>query len=702
MKKLNTVLIVLLLSNFQLFSQTEITNEDLYDYEVLVNHLVKYQGNLISLSMGDSTTLFDAESFFNSTSEEIYNDLVGNNTSVEEYHENILTGGKRNYNYNNYFFQKNIQEKSMKIFIPRTITIFDSNDKVEDKVEDNIEIKIDKEFNQIELKISSIKKVEEIPDLSEYINYKEEVDGVLNKRNRKRLEDKNDEYSDDKFDEDITKIMIEYVKDYLLIQNSKVKKTELKKKSYLGNFTKDAEIQNDLDNTSNELISRDLYAFKISESTKISEFVGAPKISLTNEESRKRERNVNLEGEVMLLKKVDDKIIKRKCMFEITRYRAHKKKEKKKFREFKITNIESLPYIKDATNHYLSAKDKEMARNGVQNFFNKFILSYKKLQATPLLKDQVLNNYFSSLKSSVKFYDPNTETIKKSNVSEFLDLISSANIDKKNYGIHFVDDWSKVIVHEGEDGKNAPYIVARVRDTITSDRSICITERNFTIRFSLENGNLSSPRISGVIFKNGENPNIVCHKANVGPTISPVPSTDTITWPPRTPIDITGEYGQVLQAIELQARNKLQTLHDAIIAKSKGEKVDMNSIQRLFLEDGNDPKIRVTNHSEKIYGRFGIIGYFNHIEEDLRKKYKKVNFEFIISNSKILPSEMPKYDYWIAPVKFTQVFKGIGKESYCDEMEKTVYFAIRKEANDYVVYIRDIWHNKTTKIDCDN
>ena len=684
MKNLNSVLLILLLllllSSFQLFSQNEITDEELYDYEVLVNHLVKYQGNLNSLSEGDSATLLNAKSFFNSTSTTVYNELVENNTSVEVYYENILTGGKRNYNYNKYYFQKNIREKSVKIFIPRTITVFDSTNKIEKEIKDKIEIEIDEEFNRNKLKISSIKKVEEIPDLSEYISYSKDVDGVLDKRNRKNIVFKNGRFSDEEFNKGVTKIMDEYIEDYLLIQNSKDEKANQKKKSYLGNFTKDAKIRNDLDDTSNGLITHDLYAFKISESKKISEFVGEPKIKLISEESKdKKGKKIELEGEIILLKKINGTLIQRKCRFGIKKYKTKKNKFKSKV--FKISSIESLPYLKSA-NHYLSANDKEMARNGVQDFFNKFMVDYEKLQATPSLKDEVLSNYFSSSKSSAKYFDPNTNSIKESSASTFLNLISNASFDKKKYSIHLLDDWSKVIVHEGENGKNAPYIVARVRDTIKSDKSICVTERNFTIRFLLKNGKLSKFKISSIIFKDAEE--YFCSK-------SPSP-------PPPPPPPKNSDYSKAKHAFNTQGLEKFSLLFTAIKQKSNGKRVNVKKIKKLFLNKGSGYRIEVSNHSRPGHESFEVSSYFTKHLKELSKTYKSIEFDFKITNEEIKPGDMG--DSWIGSIYFTQIFKGKGPRLYCDQTEKIVDLIIFKEDSEYTVYFKDIWWMKTLKIDC--
>lgn len=151
------------------------------------------------------------------------------------------------------------------------------------------------------------------------------------------------------------------------------------------------------------------------------------------------------------------------------------------------------------------------------------------------------------------------------------------------------------------------------------------------------------------------------------------------------------------ETFNTKARPMLQQFLDAVQAALNGEEVDMTSIQGMFLDNGAESKIRVTNHKTELYDIYSVEDYFQHLAS-LRKQYRSVDIQFTIDEAPLKTS--PLDQHWIAQIAFTQEFQGRGGSNYCDRTEKFVKLYIDQNDTSYRIYFGDIWFDETTKVDC--
>lgn len=151
------------------------------------------------------------------------------------------------------------------------------------------------------------------------------------------------------------------------------------------------------------------------------------------------------------------------------------------------------------------------------------------------------------------------------------------------------------------------------------------------------------------------------------------------------------------ETFNTKARPMLQQFLDAVTAQLKGEEVDVAAIQAMFLDNGANAKVRVTNHKTELYDIYSVEDYFGHLTS-LRKQYRSVDIQFRIDEAPLKTS--PLDQHWIAKIAFTQEFQGLGRSNYCDRTEKFVKLYIDQDDTSYQIYFGDIWFDETAKVDC--
>jgi hypothetical protein len=136
-----------------------------------------------------------------------------------------------------------------------------------------------------------------------------------------------------------------------------------------------------------------------------------------------------------------------------------------------------------------------------------------------------------------------------------------------------------------------------------------------------------------------------------------------------------------------------KALLNAIKYFLSGELDSLPEPGNLFLGDGENVIIRITNHESNRYERIvGVQEYWKHLGA-LRQFYDDIRFDFHLQLEEELRPWQIDGSYF-GSLTFTQDFYGIGPTSYCDQTLKTIKFDITESG----MRIREIWHETTERI----
>jgi hypothetical protein len=231
------------------------------------------------------------------------------------------------------------------------------------------------------------------------------------------------------------------------------------------------------------------------------------------------------------------------------------------------------------------------------------------------------------------------------------------------------------------------YAVVKTIENFTLVDSTCTCGKNIVVTFDNNNGELGDFKINGIVF--------------AAPRGKRKYSCDKIRMPPPPPSLALSEYQLAKKKFNKEAPILLEDFLTAVKDKLEGRESDDGQIRELFINSGKNSKIRVTSHRTNRFKTYKVSGYISHLEE-LRKKYKAIDFSFNIRKTEIQPGTLgnKKNDrgIWTGKIQFTQTFRGYGDQPYADQTVKTVNLIIFQDDTSFKIMFGDIWFETTERL----